>query len=125
MDIFYDPDLLVKVGFSKGVDNFPDIDLATLLKAKNGKAVVPHQATEVAYALSFRLSDSSHRDNKVARLKAALASTEKEREEALSKRDELSDLCLKQRLELESLLAHTREASEVYKREMERLKKTN
>ncbi|GAA0144355.1 hypothetical protein LIER_35914 [Lithospermum erythrorhizon] len=55
--------------------------------------------TEVAYALSLRFKEASRCDDEVARLKAALSSTEKERDEALSKRDELADLCQRQRLE--------------------------
>ncbi|GAA0154541.1 hypothetical protein LIER_12491 [Lithospermum erythrorhizon] len=43
------------------------------------------KATEVDYALSLRLNKASHRDDEVARLKAALAFAEKERDEALSK----------------------------------------
>ncbi|GAA0149047.1 hypothetical protein LIER_08319 [Lithospermum erythrorhizon] len=58
------------------------------------------QANEVAYALSLRLNEASHHDDEVARLKAALASAEEEKDKALSKRDELNDLCLKQRSEL-------------------------
>ncbi|GAA0159942.1 hypothetical protein LIER_16611 [Lithospermum erythrorhizon] len=267
LDIFCDPDVLIKAGLSKSIDNFPDINLATLLIAKDGKAVVPNQvsylevilgtrllsemlapeapsssitstpvvgissqpmgleersspllntptpadqteinleilspepspfretslsanlphwtptwdvtegssraaegiaswasqergfennhpffvdlpytlplglqvtqdtvskpttsAAEVSYALSLRLSDSTQRGDEVTRLKTALVSVEKEKDEALSKRDELVDLCQKQHSEHKGLLASAREASKIYKNEVERLKETN
>ncbi|GAA0158801.1 hypothetical protein LIER_15737 [Lithospermum erythrorhizon] len=58
LDIFCDSDVLVKAGLSKGIDNFPDIDLATLLRAKDGKAVVPNQ---VSYLEVISGIDSSAR----------------------------------------------------------------
>ncbi|GAA0164271.1 hypothetical protein LIER_43675 [Lithospermum erythrorhizon] len=81
------------------------------------------KAVKAVYALSLRLSDSSKRDDEVTRLKASLASTEKERDEALSKRDELANLYQKQCSERENLLADARETSEVYKTELERWEK--
>ncbi|GAA0145988.1 hypothetical protein LIER_42890 [Lithospermum erythrorhizon] len=168
LDVFCDPDVLIKAGFSKLVDNFPQFELATLLKAKDGKAVVPHQvsyldvisgnrfidqmlvsqlassavapapveaiseqlmATEVAYTLSLQLDDSGHRDEEITHLKAsyekALTSTRKERDEAFSKRDEMAELCQRQWSECENLLVGTREASEVYRTEVDRLKDSN
>ncbi|GAA0140255.1 hypothetical protein LIER_01636 [Lithospermum erythrorhizon] len=75
--------------------------------------------------LPLRLRDFFHRDDEVTRLKTALTSAEKERDEALSKRDELADLRQKQRSEREVILASARETSEIYKSEVERLKKTS
>ncbi|GAA0139901.1 hypothetical protein LIER_01360 [Lithospermum erythrorhizon] len=78
---------------------------------------------ETTYALSLRLSASSQQANEeVARLKADLVSMEKERDEALSKRDEVMTLCEKQRSDRERLLADAKEASEVYKNEGARLR---
>ncbi|GAA0163186.1 hypothetical protein LIER_39546 [Lithospermum erythrorhizon] len=62
----------------------------TLLRNLRGPCLM---ATEVAYVLSLWLIDSSNRDEEVARLKASLASVQKERDEALVKRDELAELC--------------------------------
>ncbi|GAA0167519.1 hypothetical protein LIER_22437 [Lithospermum erythrorhizon] len=57
---------------------------------------------EVAYALSLRLNASSRHDEEVARLKAALVSVEKERDEAIFSIDELDALCSKHHSECES-----------------------
>ncbi|GAA0183630.1 hypothetical protein LIER_31008 [Lithospermum erythrorhizon] len=85
---------------------------------------LPLVQAKVVYALSLRLRDSSHRGDEVTRLKIALASPKKERDKALSKRDELADLCQKQHSEREGLLASAREASDIYKSKVKRLKKT-
>ncbi|GAA0173450.1 hypothetical protein LIER_41527 [Lithospermum erythrorhizon] len=150
LDVFCDLDVLIKAGLSRGHDSFPDVDLATLLRLKDGKVVVPHQVRyldvisenrllsemlapgvpspsllspretiEVAYALSLRLN--SQHDEEVARLKGTLVSVENERDDALSKRDELAALCERQCSDHERLLADAREASKLYKSEGERL----
>ncbi|GAA0175350.1 hypothetical protein LIER_28539 [Lithospermum erythrorhizon] len=75
---------------------------------------------DVTYALSIRLN--SQHDEEVAHLKATLVSVEKERDNALSKKDELAPLCERQSSDRERLLADAREASELYKSEGERLK---
>ncbi|GAA0138369.1 hypothetical protein LIER_00127 [Lithospermum erythrorhizon] len=152
LDVFYDPDVLVKAGLSKGVNNFPntDLDYPRLylysnrlpcrrdveelhaeafgiggswnkpLKPLRSLLLPPNQGGRSS--LSLRLNDSSQCDDEVAHLKDALASTEKERDEALSQINELTDLCEKQRSDREKLLADARETSEVYKSEGERLK---
>ncbi|GAA0147831.1 hypothetical protein LIER_07437 [Lithospermum erythrorhizon] len=97
LDILCDPDVPIKAGLSKGVDNFPKLDLVILETC----------------------------DEEVAQLKASLASMQKERDEALIKRDELAELCQKQRSERDGLLAAAQEAYEVYKSEVERLKRSN
>ncbi|GAA0159308.1 hypothetical protein LIER_16118 [Lithospermum erythrorhizon] len=43
LDVFYNPDVLIKAGLSMGQDNFPGVELAILLRLKDGKAVIPHQ----------------------------------------------------------------------------------
>ncbi|GAA0154929.1 hypothetical protein LIER_12772 [Lithospermum erythrorhizon] len=53
LDIFCDKDILIKVGLSKGIDNFPNIDLATL--PKNGKSVVPNQVSYLEVISGNRL----------------------------------------------------------------------
>ncbi|GAA0157003.1 hypothetical protein LIER_38386 [Lithospermum erythrorhizon] len=45
LDVFCDPDVIVKAGLSKGVNNFPNTVLATLLGMKEGKPVVPQQVS--------------------------------------------------------------------------------
>ncbi|GAA0156605.1 hypothetical protein LIER_14060 [Lithospermum erythrorhizon] len=45
MDVFCDPDVLINAGLSRGYDNFQGVDLANLLRAKEKKAVVPHQVS--------------------------------------------------------------------------------
>ncbi|GAA0183631.1 hypothetical protein LIER_31009 [Lithospermum erythrorhizon] len=58
LDIFCDQDVLIKVGLSKDIDNFPDIDLATLLRAKDGK---PSSPTKWIIWRLYRGIDSSAR----------------------------------------------------------------
>ncbi|GAA0146546.1 hypothetical protein LIER_06473 [Lithospermum erythrorhizon] len=55
MDVFCDPDVLIKVGLSRGHDNFPGVDLATLLKLKEGKVVVRYQVSYLEVISGNRL----------------------------------------------------------------------
>ncbi|GAA0175722.1 hypothetical protein LIER_41964 [Lithospermum erythrorhizon] len=87
------------------------------------------KAAEATYALSFHFADSQNRDEGLTRIKDSyeegLAFSRAERDEALSKIHELDKLCQKQRSKYETFLADAKEASKVYKAEVERLKAAN